>query len=50
MYIVEDGNRIPDESFTIWRYLDFEKFMDVIIRNQLFLLDPTNFKIHLKVF
>lgn len=44
MYKEEYGFQTPDESLTIWRYLDFEKFMDLIIRNQLFMTRSDKFE------
>ena len=44
MYKEVFGFQTPNESLTIWRYLDFEKFMDLIIRNKLFLTRADKFK------
>lgn len=44
MYKVNDSFHTPDKSLTIWRYLDFTKFVDLLITNQLFFCRSDKFE------
>jgi len=44
MYKEHYSFHTPDHSLTIWRYIDFTKFVDLLLSNQLFFARSDNFK------